>query len=1124
MAKSQTAEQVTLYTGHEVTETSVLLSESLNCAILDSGCSSTVAGHHWMQCYLDSLTSEEMKEVVRKPGSTVFQFGGGEKLRSTENITIPCQIGGEKYLLEADVVKSGIPLLLSRPAMKKVGMKLDLVNDKAEVHGKSVDLMSTSSGHYAMPLRESVTAVEDVLVLFSAEMTAQEKEKAVIKIHKQFAHPTKDRLKTLLSDAGVYDEQCDAILDWLSKNCETCLKFRKTPARPVVGLPLATEFNGVVVMDLKEKVKGKVWYLHLIDAATRFSVSNVIYNKKPATVIDKIMTSWIGAGFGAPAKFLADNGGEFANAEYRDMCENLNVECCNTAAYSPWQNGLCERNHAVVDEMVEKLLADTPAMPIEVALVWAVHAKNCLSMNYGYSSYQLVFGQNPNLPNVLTDNPPALEGTSISETFAKHLNALHAARRAFIETESSERIRRALRHRIRSQQTSFDTGDKVYYKRLGEGKWRGPATVIGQDGKTLFIRHGSVYCRVASCHVMKVNSEFVPDAVKSGDEIRDQSRSAETNRVAKHAEVTDSDSDDDSSDVVESSSAAVTSRKTPSELKAGVSIEFREADDVWQSGKVVGRAGKKGGRYSDWYNVKVGEEVKSIDFKEGVKEWRMVELEPSMDILIAHTSTEDVHLAKMTELKNWQEFNVYDEVPYIGQKVLSTRWVITEKGSSYKARLVVRGFEECLEEATDSPTVSKDSVRLFVALSAASSWQIMSMDVKSAFLQGDCTERDIFVAPPRESGTACSVVWKLRKVVYGLADASRKWYFSLKNELVSLNCYPSVLDKAVFRWYDGPLLSGIFIIHVDDFVFAGTISFHQNVVAPLQTKFQISSQCEGCFTYVGLELNQLPDRIEISQNRYAASVMPLKFDADRHKDKNADATRAEKEMLRSLIGQLNWVANHTRPDLAFDVLYLGNCLHRSTVSDLIYANKVVKKLHSGECKLVFPKLCSTSLRIVLYNDAAHANLPDGYSSCGGRVLFLADANGCCVPLTWSSTKIRRVVKSPLSAEALALVDGLDTTYLINSMVSELLNNDMQLKHLPVETFVDSKSLVDNIRSSKLLSEKRLRVDLASVRQSVERGEVSVTWILRSEQLADCLTKIGASSVELLSIFHSGHFA
>ena len=154
-------------------------------------------------------------------------------------------------------------------------------------------------------------------------------------------------------------------------------------------------------------------------------------------------------------------------------------------------------------------MEDNKTISLEIALVWAIHAKNCLHMNSGHSSYQLVFGRNPNLPNVLYDKPPALHGTTISKTFAQHINALHQSRQAFIKSESSERIRRALRHQIRVKDQIYETGDSVYYKRAGEEKWRGPGKVIGQDGKVIFVRHGSVYVRVSPCRLIKLTDDNI---------------------------------------------------------------------------------------------------------------------------------------------------------------------------------------------------------------------------------------------------------------------------------------------------------------------------------------------------------------------------------------------------------------------------------------------------------------------------------------------------------------------------------------------------------------------------------------------------------------------------------------
>ena len=55
----------------------------------------------------------------------------------------------------------------------------------------------------------------------------------------------------------------------------------------------------------------------------------------------------------------------------------------------------------------------------------------------------------------MLDKPPALTGTTTSETLEKHLNALHAACKSFIEMESNEQICCALRHKDRAKQFSI---------------------------------------------------------------------------------------------------------------------------------------------------------------------------------------------------------------------------------------------------------------------------------------------------------------------------------------------------------------------------------------------------------------------------------------------------------------------------------------------------------------------------------------------------------------------------------------------------------------------------------------------------------------------------------------------
>ena len=76
--------------------------------------------------------------------------------------------------------------------------------------------------------------------------------------------------------------------------------------------------------------------------------------------------------------------------------------------------------------MLLKLREQCPKTPIEVLLSWTNVSRNSLQMWHSFSNYQLVFGRNPNLPNVMSDKRPASTGTSTRETLEKHLNALHA--------------------------------------------------------------------------------------------------------------------------------------------------------------------------------------------------------------------------------------------------------------------------------------------------------------------------------------------------------------------------------------------------------------------------------------------------------------------------------------------------------------------------------------------------------------------------------------------------------------------------------------------------------------------------------------------------------------------------
>ena len=117
--------------------------------------------------------------------------------------------------------------------------------------------------------------------------------------------------------------------------------------------------------------------------------------------------------------------------------------------------------------MLDRILKES-TNNIDIAVVWAINAKNSLTNVHGFSPYQLAISQNPILPCAATSKPPALTHTSTSKILEENLGYLHKSKQTFIDSENSERIKRALNHNRTYSSTHFLTGDSLYFKRAYE--------------------------------------------------------------------------------------------------------------------------------------------------------------------------------------------------------------------------------------------------------------------------------------------------------------------------------------------------------------------------------------------------------------------------------------------------------------------------------------------------------------------------------------------------------------------------------------------------------------------------------------------------------------------------------
>ena len=549
------------------------------------------------------------------------------------------------------------------------------------------------------------------------------------------------------------------------------------------------------------------------------------------------------------------------------------------------------------------------------------------------------------------------------------------------------------------------------------------------------------------------------------------------------------------------------------------SIQFLE-DDVWKEATVLSQQPKRSGKYKEWLNVHVKGENKarSIAWREVVAWKKMPNIENVLILSDDEEFDQSVIDAKAKELENLKEHDVFEEVNvkeanHINS--ISTRWVITEKFADgervTKARLVARGFEEDSSDMMkDSPTCTKESLRLVFAAAATQHWSVQSLDISSAFLQGNPIQRDVYIMPPEEVRTE-GVLWKLKRCIYGLNDAPRAWYNKVKSEFVEkLGATLSKYDNSLFMWHKEGKLVGILVCHVDDFTYAGTPDWEKIVIGEVKRQFKISASYANSFKFLGLTVEQFDDEIRLSQDKYISQIDPIPVSASRKKELHQPLNKEEKMKLKALSGQMLWVTNHTRPDMSFESCVMSNPGKEPTVKKLIEANKAVSKIKSKNLGVKFGEIASLQeIDVICHADASHASLPDG-SSQGGYLVAIQGKKGL-IPISWQSKKLTRVTKSPIASEASAQCDGADAAYLISHLLKEIFPKSS----VKVSCKTDNKSLVNTLRTTKVHEDKRLRVDVSRLKEMIIEEEIELDWIPAEEMLADPMTKRGASANALV---------
>ena len=145
------------------------------------------------------------------------------------------------------------------------------------------------------------------------------------KLHTNMSHPPRERMIKLLKAAKSWDTRTETILEQIYTSCTSlsCRARSELGRVNKVGWRMATVPGQVVGIDLKvfDRADAKKWkdIVYIFDFSTDFAVADVINNKSPGEIVDKIEALWEDRSLPAIQNLISD----FLNSQKLDNSLHL---------------------------------------------------------------------------------------------------------------------------------------------------------------------------------------------------------------------------------------------------------------------------------------------------------------------------------------------------------------------------------------------------------------------------------------------------------------------------------------------------------------------------------------------------------------------------------------------------------------------------------------------------------------------------------------------------------------------------------------------------------------------------------------------------------------------------------
>ena len=472
----------------------------------------------------------------------------------------------------------------------------------------------------------------------------------------------------------------------------------------------------------------------------------------------------------------------------------------------------------------------------------------------------------------------------------------------------------------------------------------------------------------------------------------------------------------------------------------------------------------------------------------------------------------------------------------LSKNILQGTWAFKRKRypdgrvRKLKARFCVRGDQQI--EGVDffesfAPVVQWSTVRLILILVLKFGLETRQVDFNNAFAQADCKE-EVYVECPKgfESSEGNDVVMKLNKSLYGLRQAPKTFYDHMVAGLVAQGFRVSKHDPCLYIHPDMLAISW-----VDDVVFVSRdgkkieamIQRLKDAGYDLDTEGEISA-------FLGIQIDKLDESFSLTQTGLIGKIIKFTHLEDCNLDRTPASTTAlgsdvqgepwvdgkEDFEYAAAVGMLLYLANNTRPDIAFAVHQCARFTHSPRQSHAKAVKRIVRYLQGTKDKgLIFTP--TDELVVDCYVDADFAGLwkseddqdPVCVKSRTGYVLEFA---GC--PLTWTSKLQTEIALSTMESEYIALSQAMRELIPTRRIVDEVTSCfSLGGTEGPARCRTFSKVYEDN--SAALLMANVPRITLRNrhfavkyhfFREHIRLGEIEMVKVESENQKADCLTK------------------